>query len=207
MNTFLRNVPFPKQKSMGLTFHYSGKIRNHEQIDMLVEEVKDLCKGLNWEYNVLDDDKIKGILVSTTESEPLWFTFTPDGRTCDVVNLQYTDPSEKYYSLCHTKTQYAGPEVHMAMIKMLRYMSDKYYSEIEVTDEGEYWETGDEENLRRIFGNFTQAINMFAEMLDKMERIPGESAESLAGRIEQMVKEEGIEGVEIIRVEDQPPQH
>jgi hypothetical protein len=189
------------KNNMGLTFHYWGKIRDYGQIDMLVEEVTDLCKGLNWTYTVFDKDRIKGITVNAPESEPLWFTFTPDGKTCDVANLQYSDPSEKYYSLCHTKTQYAGPEVHMTLVKMLRYMSDKYYSEIEMCDEGEYWETGNEENLRRIFGNYTQAINMFTAMLDNMERIPGETAESLAGRIEQMVNEKGIDGVEIIRVE------
>ena len=186
---------------MGLSFHYFGRIREHSKIDSLVEEVKDLCKDLNWTYTILDDDKIKGIIVSSKESEPLWFTFVPDGRTCNVINLQYTDPNDKYYSLCAVKTQYAGAEVHMAMIKMLRYISDKYFSEIEVMDEGEYWETGDEENLRNIFDRYTMIINAFAEKLETMKRIPGESEESLVNRIEQMAKEIGGE-VEIIRVEN-----
>jgi hypothetical protein len=185
---------------MGLTFHYSGKVRDHKQIDLLIEEVTDLCKGLNWKYTVLNDEKIKGILVTAPESEALWFTFTPDGRTCDVVNLQYSDAGDKFYSLCHTKTQYAGPEVHMTLVKMLRYMSDKYYSEIEVTDEGEYWETGNEQNLREIFARYTEIINLFAEKLEQMERVPGESTEELVDRIEQMAKEIGE--VEIIRVEN-----
>ena len=186
---------------MGLSFHYSGRIREHDKIDALVEEVKDMSKDLNWTYNILDDDQIKGILVSTEESEPLWFTFVPDGRTCNVINLQYTDPDDKYYSLCAVKTQYAGPEVHMAMIKMLRYISEKYFSEIEVFDEGEYWETGDEENLRKIFARYTMIINSFAEKLESMERIPGESEEALLARIEKMAQEIGGE-VEIIRVEN-----
>jgi len=186
---------------MGLSFHYSGKIREHSKIDSLVEEVIDMCKELNWTYTILDDDKIKGIIVSSKESEPLWFTFVPDGRTCNVINLQYTDPNDKYYSLCAVKTQYAGAEVHMSMIKMLRYISDKYFSEIEVMDEGEYWETGDEENLRNIFDRYTMIINAFAEKLETMKRIPGESEESLVNRIEQMAREIGGE-VEIIRVEN-----
>jgi len=189
---------------MGLTFHYSGKIRDHKQIDMLVDEVTDLCKGLNWEYNILNDDKIKGIVVGAPESEPLWFTFTPDGKTCNVVSLQYSDPSEKYYSLCATKTQYAGAEVHMAMIKMLRYMSDKYYSEIEVYDEGEYWETGDEENLRKIFGRYSMIIDLFAQKLEQMERVPGETTDQLVDRIQEMAKEIGE--VEIIRVDPPDPE-
>jgi len=166
--------------------------------------VTDLCKGLNWEYNILNDDKIKGIVVGAPESEPFWFTFTSDGKTCNVVSLQYSDPSEKYYSLCATKTQYAGPEVHMAMIKMLRYMSDKYYSEIEVYDEGEYWETGDEENLRKIFGRYSMIIDLFAQKLEQMERVPGETTDQLVDRIQEMAKEIGE--VEIIRVDPPDPE-
>jgi hypothetical protein len=191
---------FQNKKDMGLTFHYSGKIRDHKHIDLLVEEVADLCKGLNWKYTVVGDEKIKGIIVDAPDSEPLWFTFTPDGKTCDVVNLQYSDPADEFYSLCHTKTQYAGPAVHMTLIKMLRYMSDKYYSEIEVMDEGEFWETGNEQNLREIFTRYTALIDAFAEKLEKMERIPGESTEELVDRIEQAAKEMGE--VEIIRVEN-----
>ena len=189
---------------MGLSFHYSGRIREHSKIDSLVEEVIDMCKGLNWTYDLLNDDQIKGIIVGPDESEPLWFTFVPDGRTCNVISLQYTDPNDKYYSLCAVKTQYAGPETHMAMIKMLRYISEKYFSEIEVMDEGEYWETGDEENLRKIFARYTMIINAFTEKLETMERIPGESEESLVNRIEQMAKELGGE-VEIIKVENPDP--
>jgi hypothetical protein len=186
---------------MGLSFHYSGRIREYNKIDSLIEEVKDLCRDLNWTYDILDDDQIKGIIVGVGESEPLWFTFVPDGRTCNVINLQYTDPNDKYYSLCAVKTQYAGPEVHISMIKMLRYISEKYFSEIEVMDEGEYWETGDEENLRKIFARYTMIIDAFAAKLETMERIPGESEESLVNRIEQMAREMGGE-VEIIRVEN-----
>ncbi len=186
---------------MGLSFHYSGRIREYNKIDSLVEEVIDMCKGLNWTYDLLDDDQIKGIIVGPDESEPLWFTFVPDGRTCNVINLQYADPNDKYYSLSAVKTQYAGPEVHMAMIKMLRYISDKYFSEIEVMDEGEYWETGDEENLRNIFARYTMIINAFAEKLQTLERIPGESEEALVERIEKMAREIGGE-VEIIKVEN-----
>jgi hypothetical protein len=129
---------------MGLSFHYAGRMRDYNQIDKLIEEVVDLCKGLDWTYNILDDDQIKGVVTGAPESEPLWFTFTPDGKTCNVINLQYSDPSDPYYSMSHVKTQYAGVEAHIATIKMLRHISDKYFSEIEVTDEGEYWETGDE---------------------------------------------------------------
>jgi len=188
---------------MGLTFYYSGRIRDYKEIDTLVDEVADLCKGLNWSYTIIADEELKGILINAPGSEPLWFMFTPDGRTCSIVNLKFCKPDDPFFSTIHVKTQYAGPEVHMALIKMLRYMSEKYFSEIEVMDEGEFWEKGDEENLRRIFANYTGAINMFTEMLEKLDRIPGESAEALAVRIEQMVKENGIDGVEIVRITDE----
>jgi len=184
---------------MGLTFHYSGKIRDYNRIDELTDEVADLCRELNWHFTLISDDKLKGIVLSAPESEPLWFMFTPNGKTCSVVNFQCWQPDDPFYSTIHVKTQYAGPEMHMIMIKMLRHISEKYFSEIEVSDEGEYWEKGDEENLRRIFGNYTEAINMFTQMLDGMQHIPGESPEELGARIEKMAKE-NFEGIEVVVV-------
>ena len=77
--------------------------------------------------------------------------------------------------------------------------SDKYFSEIEVYDEGEYWETGDEENLRRIFRRYSMIIDLFTQKLEQMERVPGETTEQLVDRIQEMAKEMGE--VEVIRVE------
>jgi len=46
-----------------------------------------------------------------------------------------------------TKTQFAGPEAHIGLCKLLQYLSGKYFKTIEVEDEGEYWQSGEAETL------------------------------------------------------------
>lgn len=36
---------------MGLSIHYSGTIKDAEQIPQLVEEVQDVCTAFNWHYH------------------------------------------------------------------------------------------------------------------------------------------------------------
>jgi len=42
-----------------------------------------------------------------------------------------------------TKTQFAGAETHMLLCKLLHYLEKKYFAELEVIDEGDYYYKGD----------------------------------------------------------------
>ena len=66
----------------------------------------------------------------------------------------------------------------------------KYFSEFELIDEGGFWETDDEKVLQQKFADYEAALNRLENILKSMERIPGESAESLAERISKKVKDE-----------------
>ncbi len=39
---------------MGLSIHYKGKIKDTGLIKMLVDEVKDICISLQWNYHIYD---------------------------------------------------------------------------------------------------------------------------------------------------------
>src|ERR1700738_4583047 len=115
---------------MGLSIHYSGRINNYSQINVMVEEVQDICDSLHWDYNVWipsNDDiatrnskknmdytihDLNGISISVLDCETVFFTFLPDGRLSSPLNLlaqgAYTD-KEMIYTVA-TKTQYAGPD-------------------------------------------------------------------------------------------------
>ena len=64
-----------------------------------------------------------------------------------------------------------------------------YINDIIVTDEGEYWETGDVELLQSKFDLLKEMIDVVASAFNKTEKIPGESPESLAERIEKILIE------------------
>jgi hypothetical protein len=66
---------------------------------------------------------------------------------------------------------------------LLKYLKDKYFSELNVYDEGQYWETGDEALLNKIFTRYEAAFEIMDEALSTNTRKPGESYEAYLKRI------------------------
>jgi hypothetical protein len=113
---------------------------------------------------------------------------------CSPVNLMNKDIYEEndldreLLYTTSTKTQYAGPDAHIAVIKLLRYLKVKYFSAFELNDEGMYWETMDEKVLLGQFAKYEFLLNAVADALSEMKAVPGETAASLADKIEKMLK-------------------
>ncbi|MBX9782007.1 MAG: hypothetical protein K2X48_01825 [Chitinophagaceae bacterium] len=87
-----------------------------------------------------------------------------------------------------TKTQFAGPDVHKAIIKLMRYITEKFFSVFRMEDESYYWETGDETLMLERFKVYNAMLDAFTEALQGMEHVPGETPKSLAERIEELLK-------------------
>ncbi len=182
---------------MGLSIHYYGQISQPGRIDELITEVADICQAFDWNSQIIREpnaDELNGICFAPEGSEPVFLTFLPGGRMCSPVNLMCRDiyqengeDSELLYTTS-TKTQYAGFDAHVAIIKFLRYLKEKYFVLFEMMDEGMYWETNDEKILRSQFDKYEFALNAFTAALSEMKAVPGESPISLADRIEEMIK-------------------
>jgi len=182
---------------MGLSIHYSGTIKNISLVYDLIIEIADICNAFDWKYHVIEKPNefdLHGIIFSPPACEPLMFTFLPNGRMCSFINLQHRDiydGAEFKKSLIYTsstKTQFAGADAHIALIKLIRYLSEKYFKKFKLIDEGMYWETNDESISRKQFARYEIAMDMMEDGLKSMKSITGESAKSLAERIEEELK-------------------
>ncbi len=183
---------------MGLTIHYSGKLRNPASIPSLIAEAIDISESMHWPYETIEplpDIPIRGVLISPEGSEPLWLTFHEQGFMCNPILYQHVlefegkgIPADAEQWL-FTKTQYAGVEVHMALIRLLRYLSQQYFERFELHDESQYWETNDEAICRKRFGEYDRLMDMVGNALDAMHFEPEESQESIAEKIEKMLSE------------------
>lgn len=182
---------------MGLSIHYSGTIRDISLIEPLIAETADVCQSMQWKYNVIreqGDKGVNGIVLSPENCEPVFLTFLPNRRMCSPINLKYQgsyvangfDPELVYTT--STKTQYAGPATHVALLKFLKYLKEKYFESFELNDEGYYWETNDKKILRQRFDHYNYLVNAVGEVLSNIEQESGETIDSLVNRIEQVLK-------------------
>jgi hypothetical protein len=187
---------------MGLAFYYEGKLRDPHQTDDLKKEVKDICISMNWPYqlwplepsnksdiknlhhpNIYD---LRGISFTPENCETVWLTFLPDGRLISPVYFIFSNAKkpEGLDFYLFTKTQYAGVTTHLAIMKLLIYLDKNYFEELKVTDEGKYWETRDESILQKQFKIYNDLMDIVSDALSNIKISPGESAESIADKIE-----------------------
>jgi hypothetical protein len=181
---------------MGITIHYQGKLNRPDLADEFCEELEDIAKAMDWKYNVINDEPdskpfpVKGIIISPHEkSEPLVFTFDPEGNLRNAFMLQFLgeEPDLTWYN--HTKTQFAPIDVHIAIIKLMKYLQQKYIENLKVTDEGSYWETGDADLLKQKMDFLNAKMDELAGLLETIEIKKDETAETLADKIEKLIKE------------------
>jgi hypothetical protein len=93
-----------------------------------------------------------------------------------------------YLYMLSTKTQYAGTEIHKLIIHLLKHLEAKYLQDFKVTDEGQYWETGDEKLLQETFDLYTEMIESFADSIEIYPVNQGESFEYYFKRMMQKIQ-------------------
>ncbi len=184
---------------MGLTIHYSGKLRNPANLPALIEEAIDISESMHWPYEVIErlsDVPVNGILIAPEGSEPLWLTFHEAGFMCNPILYSYVRDAEGVEipedaeQWLFTKTQYAGVDAHMAMIKLMRHLSQKYFEKFELHDESQFWETDDVAVCRARFGEYDRMMGMVGDALDSINIDPTETPESIAEKIEKVLSEQ-----------------
>lgn len=179
---------------MGLSIHYSGYIRDSNLLDPLIVEVKDVCETPEWERQIIDGSEIKGICFAPKGSEPVSLAINYNGQLLSPVNIVvkdiYDDVQLEKQLIFTTspKTQLAGLGAHIAIIKLLKYISSKYLSGFKLNDERYYWETGNEKLLLSQFKKNDAAINKISNAMESLPTITDETAESLVNRLERLLR-------------------
>jgi hypothetical protein len=138
---------------MGLTIHYRGGIDRPERIPKLIDELEDIAESMGWMSQRINDDdadpNFPGIIVNPKgDCEPLCFIFDRRGRLRNLADLitDQIEPTE-YSEYCATKTQFAPVETHIWIVGLLRYLKKHYMNDLIVNDEGEFWETENQDTL------------------------------------------------------------
>lgn len=169
---------------MGITIYYCGRLHSMEQLPCLVEEVIHLSGRAGWENEIIyrsHEIPLQGIAFAPKGSEPVWLTFLDDG---DLVNpndyemiTKGSDELMKKYR-AETKTHYTGATNHIRIIKLIKYLGAKYFSEFGMYDESQYWQTGNEAICRKEFEIMEKWVSQLVSRLDEMDGRIGEIGET-----------------------------
>ena len=195
---------------MGITIFYKGKLNNMQHVNSVVDELNDISEIMNWEKTILDNDwnqpntaelirhenriditghiPLKGIRINLhPDCEPLSIFFDKQGNLQDILGmvLNHEENEDSFNRHLSVKTQFASPNIHISIIKLLKFLKNKYISDLDVFDEGGYWETENQELLE-------QKINFINEKLDKVEEIITTIQEDLS----RLPREEAIKLLE-----------
>lgn len=197
---------------MGVTLHYCGQLRESALLPDLIAEVQDICQSMEWPCKSIDllmDDGIDPAVIRFLageeasgvhlqglsfqphpESESVVLTFTPAGHLVAPFSViagdAYPELDDIYWT--HCKTQFAGPDVHMAVCHLLDYLSQRYLKNFDVLDESQYWSTRDKDQLYRLFQRTQKAIDSFADALENLDMPDVTDTEELVQRLEEIFR-------------------
>ncbi len=198
---------------MGITIHYKGNIKSMSLIDQLQKEMVDICESMSWEYNLLNEDlsqpfsaelihtdrgaeieghiPLKGIIINTDpNNESLDLLFNPKGQLSsfmlEILFHEGTLSEEQLWVF--VKTQFGPIDAHIAIVKLLDYVKKKYVPDLEVKDEGEYWETRDRERLMGKRGFIAGKMSQFEKALSAIEFDHEPSREEVLEKIDEVIK-------------------
>ena len=165
---------------MGLSFHFSGRLRKADDLPALIAEVKDVSNISGWKYHIFETrfpndcfedhtsyDDVYGICFSPEKCEPVFFTFLSNGAMVSPDRIEIFAYSEdeterSYIYSISVKTQFSGYFNHQLLIRLIKHLNEKYFEDFRLDDESYYWET-DDENLMR------ERFKLYDRLMDNVE--------------------------------------
>ena len=175
---------------MGVTLHYKGILKSPSLIEDITNELIDISEAKGWGYKVIKPSsklesnsdsglRLSGVLVNPINSEPISMTFLENGRLVSpMLSVFPPDDIKRFLEdddyFAFTKTQHAGIETHIEIVKLFKYLSGKYFDTWECKDDSEYYQTGDAEKLEETMGYIDKAMtaldDAFSEHGDSLNK-------------------------------------
>ena len=186
---------------MGLSIHYSGSFNHQASLSEMIEEVKDIAEIYKWKYHIFEkhfpkdslgkdsfDNQIYGIYFTPPNCETVCLSFLSNGKMSSTTHLKLYGNSTNtenanYLYMLWVKTQFAGVDTHKLIVHLLKYLSKKYFIDFKVDDEGEYWETGNEELLKNKFSQYNALLDTVSSAMENYPIDKGETFEQYFERV------------------------
>jgi hypothetical protein len=170
---------------MGITIAYRGSLADVGRVEDFEDRVLDLALEIGGHARVWrsfhDDDPrrvVRGVMLELSPGqETTSLLISPEGW---LINLFEIEDAEKGQIAeppwCFVKTQFGSVEGHVALVELLSALQREFFPNLEVSDEGGYWETRDLPALQRKMEYLQSAIDGLADGL-RRHGLTAEAAE------------------------------
>lgn len=185
---------------MGITVHYRGRIADLDRVEDFEDRVLDLAVALQgsariWRSCPKDDNQrmVRGLILDLAPGqESTSLLISPEGWLIGLIEIE--DAEQRRIAeapWCFVKTQFGPIEGHVALVELLRAIKREFAPDLEVSDEGGYYETGDLAELRRRFKLLQAAIAGLADGLRRhsLSHEAAEDPEILTVRIRRIAEQ------------------
>jgi hypothetical protein len=198
---------------MGITVHYRGRIADMDRIEDFEDRVLDLVLELGgraeiWRSTADHDPQrmVRGVLAHLHPGqETTSLLISPEGWLVPFFQIEEAEQGTiAEPPWCFVKTQFGPVESHVALVEMLAALQREFFPDLEVHDEGGYWESRDAGELARRHSFLRAAIDGLAEGLQQHGLSP-EAAEDPEIVIERIRRIAAKVQSTIARPSEHPP--
>jgi hypothetical protein len=186
--------------SMGVTIAYRGRLADLARIEDFENRLVDCALemgglALIWRSWPDDDPErmVRGVILDLAPGqESTSLLLSPEGWLIGLTEIQDAEDGRlKGPPWCFIKTQFGPVEGHVALIEMLAALKRGFLPDLEVSDDGGYWETHDLAELVRIRSLTRQGIDGLAEGLRRhgLSRGAAEDPSILLRRVERVAEQ------------------
>jgi hypothetical protein len=196
---------------MGITIAYRGRLADLTRIEDFEDRLIDLALEVGglaqiWRsYTDRDSQRVvRGVILNLAPGlESTSMLVSPEGWLIGLTDIEDAESGElKEPAWCFTKTQFGPLEGHVAVVETLAALKREFLPDLEVSDEGGYWETRNVAELARRHSFLKKAIEGMAEGLRRHGLSPeaAEDPDILVKRIERIA-------AQVQRVLQRPAEH
>ncbi|MEX2315711.1 MAG: hypothetical protein WD669_01075 [Pirellulales bacterium] len=184
---------------MGVTIHYRGSLADLGRVEDFEDRVIDLALAVGgnvrlWRSADKADNSrmMRGLILDLAPGQDTtsllvspegWFTSLFEIE--DAAKGRLSEPSWVF-----VKTQFGPIEGHVALVELLDAIKKEFAPNLEVEDEGNYWQNRDVHELRQKIEFLNHATDVFTAALegDRLSSEAREDPEILATRIERIAR-------------------
>ncbi len=199
---------------MGVTISYRGSLGDFDRMEDFEDRVVDLALELGGQARVwrstADHPRrmVRGVLLNLFPGqETTSLLVSPEGWLINPVEIEASEKAQLAGPpWCFVKTQFGPIEGHVALVELFTVLKREFFADLEVQDEGGYWETRDLAGLTAKIKHVQAAMDGLAEGLRRYGLSPeaAEDQEILLARIERIAR---LVRDTLSRPSEHPPVH